>query len=194
MILSDADIQKALENGNIRILPPPPRDQFAPSALDLRVGHEFKRWKAQARGVELSINLSEASIPNYGEYAEVVQPDHDGLITVPKDGFILAKTLEEISLPPSSKLAARVEGRSTLARLGLAVHITAPVIHAGFCGPIVLEIKNLGPHRLRIEPGKTCICQLVFEMLSSEPTIDLKSVFQNQEDVLGRKDPRRDRQ
>ena len=189
MILSDTDIRRALADRRIEIDPAPLPEQFSPSALDFRVGYEFRRWKRQAPGVELSINLSEASVPNYAEYTEEVPADHDGLVTIPKDDFVLAKTLERISLPLTSRLAARVEGRSTLARLGLAVHITAPIIHAGFRGPIVLEIKNLGPHRLRIEPGKTCICQVVFETLSSEPTGDLRTVFQDQDDVLGRRDP-----
>lgn len=188
MILSDTDIRKALDAGRLVIDPRPPSNHFSPSAVDLRVGWEFRKWRKMPPGAELAINLSQASIPNYRDYIEDIPKDHGGLITVPKDDFILAMTLERIELPVSSRLAARVEGRSTLARLGLAVHITAPIIHAGFSGPIVLEIKNLGPHTLRIEPGKTCICQLVFEMLSSDPTVELDTVFQNQADVLGSKE------
>jgi len=114
---------------------------------------------------------------------EDVQLDANGRVVIPDDSFILAMTLERIDLPLD--LAARVEGRSSFARLGLAVHITAPTIHAGFCGPIVLEIKNLGPHVLMIEPGKTCVCQLIFEQLSSKPTGPLKTDFQDQTNVLG---------
>lgn len=186
MILSNTDIRRAIDAGDLIIDPASPPEHFSTSALDFRVGHQFMKWKLQAKGAELGINLSQIKVPDCGQYIEEVAPDRDGLIIVPKDDFILALTLEKIELPLSGKLAARVEGRSSLARFGLAVHITAPTIHSGFSGPIVLEIKNLGPHSLKIEPGKTCICQLVFEQLRSEPTISLKTVFQDQKDVLGR--------
>jgi dCTP deaminase len=78
-----------------------------------------------------------------------------------------------------------VEGRSSYARLGLVVHMTAPTIHAGFRGHIVLEMMNFGPFPLRIDPGTTRICQLIFEELGSDPTIALKTVFQDQAGVLG---------
>ncbi len=106
-------------------------------------------------------------------------------MAVPRDGFLLAKTLETIRLPVESCLAARVEGRSSFASLGLAVHITAPTVHAGFEGPIVLEIKNLGPLTLKLEPGKTAICQMIFEQVSSEPEGPLTTDFQGQRTVLG---------
>ena len=108
------------------------------------------------------------------------------MITIPQDGFLLATTLEKIRLPIASCLAARVEGKSGFARLGLAVHITAPTVHAGFEGPIVLEIKNLGPFILTLEPGKTRICQMIFELVSSQPSGPLLSSFQKQTNVLGR--------
>ena len=186
MILSNADIIRAIETKELIVDPVPPLEHFSTSALDLRVGYQCVKWKSQAPGAELGINLSQIKVPDCGQYIEDVLPDRDGLITIPQSDFILALTLEKVTLPLSSKLAARVEGRSSLARFGLAVHITAPTIHSGFSGPIALEIKNLGPHTLKIEPGKTCICQLVFEQLKSEPTISLKTVFQDQKDVLGR--------
>lgn len=189
MILSDTDIKKALSDKRLIIDPLPPADHFSPSALDLRVGYEFKKWKAMPTGATLTFNLSKIKIPQYGDLVETVAPDQDGLIAVPTDGFLLAKTLEKIKLPIGSGLAARVEGRSSLARLGLAVHITAPTVHAGFEGPVVLEIKNLGPFTLKIEPGKTCICQMIFEMVSSPPSGPLTTDFQNQSDVLGSKKP-----
>lgn len=186
MILSDGDIKQAIKASELIIDPVPPPEHFSTSALDFRIGHQFMKWKPQAPGAELSINLSQIKVPDCGQYVEDVPPGRDNLITIPKDDFILALTLEKVTLPLSGKLAARVEGRSSLARFGLAVHITAPIIHSGFSGPIVLEIKNLGPHSLKIEPGKTCICQLVFERLSSEPEGPLMTGFQDQKDVLGR--------
>lgn len=185
MILSDGDIRQALDQGRLIIEPRPLT--FSTSAVDLRIETEFKRWKAPPPGMDVTVNLSHVSIPQYGDYVEDVAPDQDGLVAVPRDGFLLAKTLEIISLPLSSCLAARVEGRSSFARLGLAVHITAPTVHAGFEGPIVLEIKNLGPFTLKLEPGKTPICQMIFEKVSSQPEGPLVTDFQKQTGVLGKR-------
>lgn len=187
MILSNTDLRKAMATRDLVIDPEPPPQNFSTSSLDLRVGHEFWKWRTQVEGVNLRIDCSLANIPKLREYAEPVLPDDDGFIDVPIKGFLLGRSLERIELPPGGKLAARVEGRSTLARLGLGVHITAPVIHSGFSGPIVLEFMNHGPHQLRLRPGHTCVCQIVVETLSSEPTGQLDTVFQNQTGPFGKK-------
>jgi hypothetical protein len=67
---------------------------------------------------------------------------------------MLAITRERIHLHRDYKLAARVEGRSSLARIGMIVHLTAPTIHAGFRGPITLEMINFSPFHLRLVPNK----------------------------------------
>jgi len=92
--------------------------------------------------------------------------------------FYLGWTLERIQLPHRSRLAARVEGKSSLARLGLGVHVTAPTIHAGFGStdidpdflgsPIQLEIWNTGPLPVLLKPGLR-ICQLIFEHVDGTP-------------------------
>lgn len=186
MILSDGDMRKAIAEGNLIITPVPPPENFSTSALDLRVGDRFWRWRKHAKGVGLHINLSTAKVPELSRYAERITPDDNGFVEVPCNGFILCPTLERITLPPKGQLAARVEGRSSLARLGLAVHITAPVIHSGFTGPIVLEFMNHGPHHLRLEANKTVVCQIVLEKLSSRPTGDLDTLFQNQKGPFGK--------
>jgi dCTP deaminase len=86
--------------------------------------------------------------------------------------------LEQIQLPHRSRLAARVEGKSSLARLGLGVHVTAPTIHAGFGeksanpeflgNPIQLEIWNTGPLPIVLKPGLR-ICQPIFEHVDGTP-------------------------
>ncbi len=86
---------------------------------------------------------------------------------IPGD-FILAWTAETVSLPVLSRYAARVEGKSGLARLGLLVHLTAPIIHAGYRGQIQLEMVNLGPNEVSLDVGMP-ICQLVFEMTLGTP-------------------------
>ena len=76
---------------------------------------------------------------------------------------VLKRTLRE-----SPRLAARVEGKSSLGRLGLGVHITAPTIHAGFNGRIRLEIINHGSLPIRLRAGMR-ICQLIFEQTLGTP-------------------------
>ena len=90
----------------------------------------------------------------------------------------------------NSRLAARVEGRSSYARLGLVVHMTAPTIHAGFSGHIVLEMMNFGPFPLKIDPGRTLLCQLIFEELGDDPDTTLNTHFQGQDSVTGQTGPR----
>ncbi len=188
MILSNHDLRERIASGELIIDPPPPFENFATSSLDLRVGRDFWKWRKEVDGVQLIIDCSIAQVPQLRQYAEAVKPDAQGYVDIPCNGFLLGMTLERIQLPPSSKLAARVEGRSSLARLGLGVHITAPIIHAGFDGPVVLEFMNHGPHVLKLKAGETCVCQIVVETLTSEPTGELDTVFQNQTGAFGKQD------
>lgn len=92
--------------------------------------------------------------------------------------FLLGWTIEKVQLPHTSRIAARVEGKSSLARIGIGVHITAPTIHAGFGyrpndpafegNPIQLEIWNAGPLKVRLVKGLR-ICQLIFEEVHGTP-------------------------
>jgi dCTP deaminase len=79
--------------------------------------------------------------------------------------FVVAFTLEEVQLP--NDLAASIEGRTRLARYGLAVHTTAPHIHPTWRGPIALELQNQGPITIELQPGVDKICQLIFHELKS---------------------------
>jgi dCTP deaminase len=92
---------------------------------------------------------------------------------------------ERVGLPRQSRLAARVEGRNSLARLGLAVHLTAPTIHAGFSGNITLEITNQGPIPIKLRPG-LAICQLVLEHVFGTPAREMTGIFQDQDSTAGR--------
>ena len=92
--------------------------------------------------------------------------------------FILGWTLERIYLPHTSRLCARVEGKSSLGRMGLGVHVTAPTIHAGFGhnkndpkdhgAPLRLEIWNVGPLPIVLAKGMR-ICQLIIEEVREVP-------------------------
>lgn len=80
------------------------------------------------------------------------------------DEFILAQTFEHIWMPKN--LIARVEGRSTYARVGLSMHETAPWLQPGWNGQITLEIKNSGPLRIELMPEDDLPCQVTFMRLS----------------------------
>lgn len=93
--------------------------------------------------------------------------------------FALGWTKEVVALPSRSRVAARVEGKSSLARIGLAVHVTAPTIHAGFSGAIQLEFCNLGSIRIKLVPDMP-VCQMIFELTYGTPEKGYAGMFLNQ--------------
>jgi dCTP deaminase len=98
--------------------------------------------------------------------------------TLPLGRFVLGWTAERIQLPHRARLAARVEGKSSMARLGLGIHVTAPTIHAGFGfkeddstylgTSLQLEIWNVGCLHIVLDPGLP-VCQLVLEEVHGTP-------------------------
>lgn len=184
MILCDAEIRAAMKNGDIIIDPPPTLERISTSAVDLTLGANFKQWSSpgSAKGIEFSIDPFHAEF-NYNElasqYLTTANTEKDGSVIIAPGEFLLNMTHEKIQLPIEARLAARVEGRSQLARLGLGVHMTAPTIHAGFRGHITLEITNQGKLPLKLRPGLR-ICQLIFEQVFGTPTQEMTGIFQDQ--------------
>jgi dCTP deaminase len=93
--------------------------------------------------------------------------------------FALAWTKEYVTLPIHSRIAARVEGKSSLARLGIGVHCTAPTIHSDFEGTIQLEIYNFGDLDIIFDEGMR-VCQLIFEYTAGTPTRGYSGIFSKQ--------------
>ena len=192
MVLSDAGIKAAIETGEIEIDPNP--TEYSPSAVDLLLGDEFQSWdeeKLQLPGVTTILDLAEQRFSlTAGAYLKDVPRERDGSVIFPpfreKQSHMLAITRERVHLKIDSRVAARVEGRSSLARLGLMVHITAPTVHAGWNGRITLEMVNLGPFSLKLVPGRTRICQLIVERLESDPAMNIATTFQGQTKPSGR--------
>jgi dCTP deaminase len=189
MVLCDSEIRAAIRHGQLIIQPLPPGEHITTSALDLRLGREFKRWRVP-RGKSTSFAI-DPSQPDFFEEAKQflseVPLGDDGTVVIRPHEFLLGITHEWIELPIPSRLAARVEGRSGLARLGLGVHVTAPTIHAGFRGQITLEITNQGGPPVKLRPEMR-ICQLIFEMTSGTPSSEVTGIFQDQTSVSGRAD------
>jgi dCTP deaminase len=203
MVLSDRQIQEALKKKRITIDPVPPADHYNASAVDLRLGRQLfnlrslDKLQAEAKadapaGYEpsIEIDLSTLKIVDFlRKYAEEIASYH-GYWVLPPQHFALGITEEWVELPRKSKIAGRVEGRSSLARLGLVIHMTAPTIHCGFAGNIVLEMYNFGPYPLRLTPGFN-ICQLILERVEQRPSEELSSVHMHQTSVVSRAKPSR---
>lgn len=190
MILSDVDIKKALRNKSLLIVPVPDESDIDTTTIDLKIGDKFLRWDealVRQQGVQVTINLNQFKYKDFSQpYLKEVPKEHNGQFKIEPGIFYLASTHENISLPIKSKLAARVEGKSSLARLGLVVHMTAPTIQCGFSGVITLEIYNYGPFPILVTPGKTQLCQLVLERVSCMPKKGRTGrTFMNQRSVRG---------
>lgn len=164
MVLSDRDIKKALGSGDIKITPPPDlATQLGSCSIDLRLGNIFRVFEHSKHAY---IDPSQKDYSN--EITRVISvKDGEPFIVQPGD-FVLASTLEKITIAPT--LLGRLEGRSSLARLGIVVHSTASVFEPGWDGNAVLELGNLGRMAVALTPGMR-ICAMTFEQLSSKAEI-----------------------
>ncbi len=181
MILSDREIKAAIARGALRITSELTEEAWSSTAVDLHLAKELVLWKRPGgAGVEAVV------CPYHPDYNfDAVKELYSETFEIPEKGyvfesknFLLGWTQEKIALPPQSRLAARVEGKSSLARLGIGVHVTAPTIHAGFGykkgqedypgSPLRLEMWNAGPLDIKLMAGMA-ICQLIFELVDGTP-------------------------
>lgn len=158
-ILSDIDIKKYLEEGNIVIDPITDEKQIQPSSVDLRLGNKFKGFKIVTK--PFIDPYDDNDLESYMN--EIVVEEGQPFIIHPGE-FTLATTYENVKLP--SDIVARVEGRSSMGRLGITMHVTAGYIDPGFEGNITLEISNIGKMPVALYPGQR-VCQIVFETMTS---------------------------
>lgn len=160
MVLSDRDIREALKNGRIKIKPAPDlKTQLGSCSIDLRLGHIFRVFEHSKNPY---IDASKKDYSN--EITRVVRLKKGEQFIMQPGEFVLASTLETISIAPD--LLGRLEGRSSLGRLGIVVHSTASVFDPGWDGKAVLELGNLGRMAVALSPGMR-ICAMTFEELSS---------------------------
>jgi dCTP deaminase len=171
LILTDREIQAAIQCKQIIISPAPSEDAYSSTSLDLTLSKSLRIWKTdEIKGVEHVICPATEGykFPEFVKgYSDPKEMGTDGYVIKPHD-FILGWTEEQVELPTYSRLAARVEGKSSLARLGIGIHVTAPTIHAGFKGPIQLEICNHGALQVKLMPAMR-VCQLIFEQTLGTP-------------------------
>lgn len=189
MVLSNSDIKQELSSGDLEIDPYP--EKIDTSAVDLKLSERFKVWPdSLSEGVvSTRIDLYDYDTEdednddvNIFDRLEDAETESDGSIIMRPEQHnpLIGFTKEVIKLEQNSRISARVQGRSSFARMGLFVHLTAPIIHAGFKGPIALELYNIGPFELKLKPGDLSICQVVFERLDSRPKTENSSRFRNQ--------------
>ncbi|MGE0116630.1 MAG: dCTP deaminase [Dongiaceae bacterium] len=175
MVLTDREIQLALANGQIEISPSPSEEAYSSTSLDLTLddpgdiwqelpGQPIRPGKAGYSYQQLNKRKTRVSLKGY---------------TLEPHQFLLAWTRETIRLPAESRIAARVEGKSSIARLGICVHLTAPTIHAGFRGQIQLEMCNFGANEVILDVGMP-ICQLIFESTLGTPIKGYTGKFASQ--------------
>ncbi len=159
MVMADSQIARAIQDSEIKIFPLPHPDQIQPASLDVSLGESFITFSKDDGRV---FDHSRGILP---EGEKFTCPDQ---FVLRSGEFVLANTLESIGLPDD--IVARVEGCSSLGRLGLLVHVTAGFIDPGWpLAQITLELCNVASYDLVLTPGMK-IAQLSFERLEVRAT------------------------
>lgn len=194
MILSDREIRLALMRKQVSIEPQPPDEAWTSTAVDLRLDSQLLVWSPPAPNPSLGHPKPRFCPAAEGfKINDVVKKNTTAVALTPDKHFdldpgqfVLGWTLEKLRLPPEARICARVEGKSSLARLGLGVHVTAPTIHAGFGtgddpagDQLQLEIWNVGPLPVELRLGMR-ICQLLFEEVHGTPEKGYRGQFLGQ--------------
>ena len=143
MVLSDRTIRKEIEDGRIAIDPFDPT-MVQPSSVDVRVDRRFRVFH-NARYPYIDVRQPMEDL------TELVEVRADERFILHPGEFVLGQTLEHVTLPDD--LVARLEGKSSLGRLGLLIHSTAGFVDAGFSGNLTLELSNVANLPITIYHG-----------------------------------------
>ena len=175
-VLSDRDIRAALEGGDVRIDPYDPQD-LQPSSVDLHLDRSFRVFRNN-RYPYIDVRVEQ---PDLTELLTVA--DDEPFILHPSE-FVLGQTLEWVELP--NDLVARLEGRSSLGRLGLLIHSTAGYVDPGWKGNLTLELSNVANLPIALYAGMR-IGQISFFRMSSPVerpygSPELRSRYQGQKE------------
>ena len=191
MILSNVEIIKCLKKKYFSIEPlaqstDPSQPPFNTTAIDLRLGNEIIIPTSGPVAIDLRPGTSIAKYLSLNSEKITIATNHP--YDLRKDQFILASTFEKVNFPINTGkgkqcYSARVEGKSSIARCGVIVHLTAPTIHTNFIGPITLELTNLSDTPFVLRP-EMYICQLIIEEVKGCPKI-APNQFSGQIDSTG---------
>lgn len=159
MVLSDVDIKRYIQQGKIRISPDLPPEQFGSCSVDFRLGNEFSIFEHSRHAyIDLRDRKALEDIMR-----SVHVKDGEPFVLQPRE-FALAITQESLEL--DDDVLGRLEGRSSLGRIGIIVHGTAGLFDPGWAGRATLELSNLGIMPVALYPGMR-ICSFTFEQLST---------------------------
>jgi len=164
MVLSDRDIRNAIVQGRIIIKPNPNyASHLGSCSLDLQLGNTYRVFNHSKIPF-----IDPRNAKTLHDVTTEIQVTDKESFTLHPNEFILAITREYIQMPDD--LMGRLEGRSSIGRLGVVVHSTAATIDAGFRGNITLELANMGRIPVMLYPGMR-ICSLSFEELTSRAQV-----------------------
>jgi len=156
VILSDRDIRSALEAGRI-VIDPFSADAVQPSSVDLHLDRRFRVFK-NSRYPFIDVRQDQPDL------TELVEIEAEQPFILHPGEFVLGSTLERVSLPDD--LVARLEGKSSLGRLGLLIHSTAGYVDPGWDGNLTLELSNVANLPITLYYGMK-IGQISFQKMSS---------------------------
>jgi dCTP deaminase len=142
VILSDRTLREALAAGRIEVEPLDPAC-IQPSSIDVKLDRYFRVFRNHTAGV-IDVKADMTGL------TELVETPDDGVFMLHPGEFVLGSTLERVKVPDD--LVARIEGKSSLGRLGLLIHSTAGFIDAGFDGHVTLELANVANLPITLYP------------------------------------------
>lgn len=148
-LLSDEEIEKYLRSGDLIIHPLLQNEQIKGARVDLRIDNVFYLIRRIDIETYDAMHLARREIPPVDYLEKHVVPYNNAFILHPGD-FALAPTFEALRIP--NTLLGELDGRSSLGRLGIIVHVTAGSIDPGFSGPLILELANLGRIPVKLFP------------------------------------------
>jgi dCTP deaminase len=157
VILSDRSLREAIAAGRL-VVDPLDDDAIQPSSIDVRLDNRFRVFYT-ARHPYIDVKQPMDDLTELVE----VKPD-DAFILHPGE-FVLGSTLEQVGIPPD--LAARLEGKSSLGRLGLMTHSTAGFLDPGFVGHVTLELSNVANLPITLYPGMRIGQIAVFQLTTA---------------------------
>ncbi|MFL1379311.1 MULTISPECIES: dCTP deaminase [unclassified Nocardiopsis] len=143
MLLSDRDIRSEIDSGRVRIDPFDP-GLVQPSSIDVRLDRFFRVFENH-RYPHIDPSVEQPDL------TRLVETDADEAFILHPGEFVLASTYEVVTLPDD--IASRLEGKSSLGRLGLLTHSTAGFIDPGFSGHVTLELSNVATLPIKLYPG-----------------------------------------
>lgn len=180
MTYSDADIHVALyrdpnECDNWIRVTPYDRSRLQPASIDLSLGTSFVQFRAAE-----FVDMRDRIVPGY---PIDIGTGRDSYYELKPGQFLLGATAESVSL--GHKIWGKIEGKSSIGRMGLAVHVTAGFVDPGFQGELTLELHNISASPIRLRPGLP-ICQIAFGECTSRCNrpyghVELGSRYQHQQ-------------